>query len=139
MPIDWQNLDEKSVITVPAKPAAGLWTLVRSYVSGPRIIRIEAQGTWSPAAGLPPCGADGMRHWAFGRDLLLTKKAPFGALVGKIGGSNISTDEADIFLVGSVAVLTIDKSVGPLYLTINDAPAFFEDNVGELVVKIASG
>ena len=79
---------------------------------------------------------DGLRHWMFGRDQLLCKKAPLGALIGKIGGSNIATEESEIFLVGSVAVLAIDKTTGPLYLTINDAPGFFDDNTGALNVTI---
>jgi hypothetical protein len=136
MPIDWQALDEESEIEVPAKPAKGIWTPVRSYVSNPTIIRIEAEGEWKPVEILPPCTADGFRHWAFGRDLLLTKKAPLGALIGKIGGSNIATDETEIFLVGSSAVISVEKSAGPLWLTINDAPWFFEDNSGILTVQI---
>jgi hypothetical protein len=135
MTIDWQKLDKTSPVKVPAKPQMGLWTLVRTYVSAQQIIRIEAQGAWTPVAGLPQCGPDGLRHWAYGRDQLLTKTAPLGALIGKVGGSNIATDDA-IFLIGSLAVLTIDKLVGPLYLTINDAPGCFDDNSGELSVTI---
>jgi|HubBroStandDraft_6_1064221.scaffolds.fasta_scaffold1012325_1 hypothetical protein len=138
MPIDWKKLDDQSRVVVPAKPANGLWTLVRSYVGSSQIIRIEAQGQWKPVPGVElPCGADGLQHWMFGRDHLLYKKAPLGALIGKIGGSNISTEESEIFLVGSTAVLTIDKILGPLYLTINDAPGCFDDNSGELNVTIS--
>jgi hypothetical protein len=139
MPIDWRNLDSESEVTVPAKPVSGLWTLVRTYVSGPQIIRLEADGTWAPTGGLPACNADGLLQldWALGRDALLFKKAPLGALIGKIGGSIAGADDADLFLVGSVAVLTIDKAVGPLYLTINDAPARLDDNAGALKVKIS--
>lgn len=135
MAIHWDNLDDSTVIAVPARPASGLWTLVRTYVHGPHIIRIEAAGLWCPVAGLDACGPDGLQHWAFGRDRLLTKKAPLGALIGKIGGSNLTTDD-DIFVVGSMAVLTIDKVSGPLFLTINDAPGCFDDNTGELQVTI---
>jgi hypothetical protein len=112
-----------------------LWTLARSYVAASQIIRIEAQGLWRPVAGLDCCGPDGFQHWAFGRDRLLTAKAPLGALIGKIGGSNIATDE-NTFVIGSVAVITVEKIVGPLFLTINDAPNCFDDNTGELIVTI---
>src|SRR3712207_4980475 len=104
MTINWAALDNAVRIVVPARPDIGLWTLARGLVSGPQIIRLEAKGTWSPAEGLPACGPDGLRHWAFGRDRLLTKKAPLGALIGRFSGSNIDTDDADIFLIGSVAV-----------------------------------
>jgi hypothetical protein len=134
--IDWEKLDETYSIVVPAKPKRGLWTPVRTYLTAPVIIRIEAEGTWKPVDFLNECSADGLRHWIFGRDQLLTKKAPLGALIGKIGGSNIATDEAEIFLVGSDAVISAEKSVGPLWLTINDAPYSFDDNSGTLVVRI---
>jgi hypothetical protein len=137
MAIDWNGLDRQTVVTVPARPASGLWTLVRSYLSSPQIIRIGAEGSWTAASGLPSCGPDGLPHWAFGRDALLFKKAPLGALIGKIGGSIAGVDDRDVFLVGSASVLTIDKSAGPLFLTINDAPGFFEDNTGALTVAIA--
>jgi PA-IL-like protein len=138
MPIEWKKLDDQNSVVVPAKPATGLWTLVRTFVGNSQIIRIEAEGQWKPVSGLDlPCGADGLRHWIFGRDQLLCKKAPLGALIGKIGGSNISTDDSEIFLVGSVAVLICDKAAGPLYLTINDAPGCFDDISGALSVTIS--
>jgi hypothetical protein len=136
MLIKWNNPDDRSEIKVPAKPETGIWTLVRTFVTGPQTLRLGARGRWRPISGFDDCTADGLRHWVFGRDLLLTRKAPLGALIGKIGGSNIGTDDADIFAVGSVAILNIDKIAGPLYLTINDAPAFFDDNTGEIDVTI---
>jgi hypothetical protein len=135
MPIDWNKLDNCNPVTVPAKPANGLWTLVRTFVSNPQIIRIVAEGEWRPIAAMDPCSADGFQHWSFGRDRLLTNKAPIGALIAKIGGSNLSQD-GDIIVVGSTAVIVVDKLSGPLYLTINDAPGFFDDNLGELKVTI---
>lgn len=136
-PIDWKNLDDKGTVTIPAKPADGIWTLVRTYVSGPTILRLEATGAWRPDADLPSCTADGLRHWAYGREMLLTKKAPLGALIGKFGGSSCAAEDTDVFVIGSVTVLTIEKAVGPLYMTINDAPNHFDDNEGELTVRIS--
>jgi PA-IL-like protein len=135
--VNWQAMDGKTALKIPAKPDRGIWTPVRAYLSGPSIIRIAAEGTWKPVDIFPACTADGLRHWAVSRDMLLTKKAPLGALIGKIGGSNIAADDSDIFVVGSNLVLTVDKQTGPLWLTINDAPAFFDDNSGELTVNIA--
>ena len=134
--IDWEELDDLETVTVPAKPIAGLWTLVRTHIVAPAVLRIEASGIWRPVDGLPSCGPDGLRHWAYGRELLLTRKAPLGALIGKFGGSSGAFDESEIFMIGRVTVLQVDKNTGPFYLTINDAPAFFDDNEGELDVVI---
>jgi hypothetical protein len=129
----WQRIRQDKV---PAKPVDGIWTPILDYVTGPVILRITANGEWRPAADLKSCSADGFRHWAFGRDALLAKKAPPGALIGKWGGSNIATDDGEIFLVGTYAVVTVEKPMGPLYLTINDAAEFFDDNSGELEVSV---
>lgn len=137
MKINWAELDKIGRVVVPARPANGLWTLARGFLVGPLILRLEAEGKWTPIAGLPECGPDGLCHWAFGRDRLLTKRAPPGALIGRFGGSNIATDDADIFAVGSVAVLSVEKAAGPLYLTINDATECFDDNSGEVIVTIS--
>jgi hypothetical protein len=131
----WQTVGPQP-LSVPARPASGLWTRVIDYVCAPLILRIAASGEWKPVADLPPCGADGFHAWYFGRDWLAAKNAPLGALIGKIGGSNNAIDDAAIFLVGSYAVITLEKQTGPLYLTINDAPEFLSDNTGELKVRI---
>ena len=130
----WRELGRQKV---PARPDAGIWTPVLDYVTGPVVLRITASGTWRPVGGLDACGGDGYRRWAFGRDALLTKKAPLGALIGKFGGSNAGgTDDGDIFPVGTHAVLTVEKPTGPLYLTINDAPGAFDDNSGDIEVVV---
>ena len=131
----WRDVTAQH-ISVPARPAIGLWTPIIDYVTGPLILRIGARGKWSPVESLPGCSPDGFQDWFYGRDWLLTKSAPLGALIGKIGGSNNSTNDADIFVVGSYAVITIDKQTGPLYLTINDAPSFLSDNSGAIEVAI---
>jgi hypothetical protein len=138
MPIDWDKFDDTKVVTVPAKPANGQWTMVRTMITGPQIIRLEATGEWRPVAGLEPCSADGFQHWAFGRDRLLTSKAPLGALIAKIGSSNLTEPDANVQVVGSLAVIVVpDKTSGPLYLTINDAPGCFDDNSGKMTVTIS--
>ena len=136
MSIDWSKLDQQGTHIVPACPEGRLWTMVRTQVSAPAVIRIEASGTWRVADGLPECGPDGLRQWYYGRELLLTRKAPLGALIGKLGGSAGSVDEAEIFVVGSVTVLQIEKAIGPLYLTINGAPAMFAAHNGSLTIKL---
>ena len=136
MKIEWDDLDDRAVVTVPACPEGGLWTLVRTQLVAPAVIRIDASGIWRLAPDLPECGADGLRHWIYGRDLLLTKKAPPGALIGKYGGSCSAADEADIFIVGSATVLLLEKAIGPLYLTINGAPMHFASHQGQLTVRL---
>jgi hypothetical protein len=134
-PGTWQPVGTRSM-AVPARPATGIWTPVVDYITGPRILRIAAEGMWKPAEGLKECSPDGFQDWFYGRDWLLTKDAPLGALIGKIGGSRGSDRDAAIFPVGSFAVIMLDKQMGPLYLTINDAPAFFHDNSGTLRVMV---
>lgn len=136
MSIEWTRLDRTERFTVPARPEGALWTMIRTQVSAPAAIRIEASGVWRVAAELPECGPDGLRHWAYGRELLLTRKAPLGALIGKFGGSSSGADEAEIFVVGAAAVLQVDKSTGPLYLTINSVPMFFSWHEGSLEVLV---
>lgn len=137
MPTNWLTLDKTNPVSIPAKPEQGLWTPVRTLVNALQIIRLEAAGEWQPIAGMKPCSADGFRQWAFGRDGLLTAKAPIGALIAKIGGSNIYAQDADIIVIGSLAVITVPEKVsGPLYLTINDVPSSFDDNSGALTVTI---
>lgn len=135
-PKDWQDIDQKNPVTVPAKPAKGLWTLARSRVAQPQILRITAEGKWTPIAGLGPCGPDGFRRWPFSRDQLIVKNAPFGALIAKVGGSDSSFETDNTFVIGSVAELALDKISGPLFFTINDVPGFYDDNSGEVEVTI---
>jgi len=141
----WRTVDnplapDSFEFKVPAKPANAIWTRILDYVAPPVTLRISASGTWKPVDFLAECGADGFRHWVYDRSLLLMKKAPLGALIGKIGGSDSSEEESEIFLVGSSAVITytdLQKTppFGPLYLTINDTRFGLEDNTGVLTVK----
>lgn len=136
MDIDWLQLDSQETHAIAARPEGGLWTMVRTQISAPAVIRIEASGGWRVSPDLPECGADGLRHWAYGRENLLTRKAPLGTLIGKFGGSASAADEADIFIVGRLCVLQLDKPSGPLYLTINGAPARFDAHSGALTVQL---
>lgn len=136
MSIDWLHLDARETHDIPARVDDGLWTMVRTQVSAPALMRIEASGRWRVAPELPECGPDGLRHWAYGREGLLTRKAPLGALVGKFGGSGSAADETDVFVVGGLAVIQLEKASGPLYLTINGAPSCFSGHSGALTVLI---
>ena len=133
MAFDWNRLDERSSVEIPARPQSGLWTPARGYLGTGTVIRICATGQWKPLPDTA-CGADGLRHWVYGRERLLTRAAPFGALIGRIGGSTISMADGEILAIGALCVLKIDKAEGPLFLTINDAPDGFDDNEGALTV-----
>ncbi|HYZ61875.1 MAG TPA: hypothetical protein VE650_05425 [Acetobacteraceae bacterium] len=136
MAFNWTSLDDQDAVSVPARPASGFWTPVRSYVGAGTLLRIQASGQWRPLPNIA-CGPDGLRQWPYGRDRLLAKAAPPGTLIGKIGGGTSYAAEADIIVIGSLCVLKLDKVEGPLFLTINDAPDGFEDNDGALTVSFS--
>jgi hypothetical protein len=136
MAFDWSALDSRDSVEIPARPRSGIWTPARGYLAAGTILRIEASGEWRPLPNTS-CGADGLRHWAYGRDRLLTKNAPIGTLIGKLGGSNAFAVDADIVVIGGLCILRLEKNEGPLYLTINDAPDGFDDNDGFLTVTFS--
>lgn len=133
---DWERLNAAPSLDIPAKPKHGLWTVARSRLAPPVVLRISAEGEWSFAADLKLCDPSGLQRWPFGQDQLLCKKARPGALIAKVGGSDSSPDDGDVFVIGTFAVLTLDKSTGPLYFTINDVPGFYDDNSGSVRVTI---
>ena len=135
-PKDWERFDARPILEVPAKPANGLWTLARTRLPSPTLLRISAEGRWTFLAGLEPCGPDGLQRWPFGQDQLLCKKARPGALLAKVSGSASSIDDSDIYVIGAFAVLSLDQATGPLYFTINDVPGFYDDNSGAVSVTI---
>jgi PA-IL-like protein len=133
---DWERFDAGTAFDVPAKPEQGLWTLARGRLIPPTVLRVTADGKWTFLADLKPCGPGGLQRWPFGQDQLLCKKARPGALIAKVGGSDSSADDGDVYVIGTFAVLTLDKSAGPLYFTINDVPGFYDDNSGYVRVTI---
>lgn len=135
-PKDWERFDGRTEFEIPAKPESGLWTLARCRLTPPTVLRVTAEGRWTFLRGLEPCGPDGLQRWPFGQDLLLCKKARPGALLAKVGGSDSSADDNEIIVIGTFAVLSLDKATGPLYFTINDVPGFYDDNSGAASVTI---
>jgi len=57
-----------------------------------------------------------------------------GALIAKVGGDN-SSGGSEVFLIGDMAKLPIGLN-GTLWLSVNDEPAGFGDNYGEINVKV---
>ena len=137
----WRSLGE---FTVSAKPE-GIWTKVLDYVGPSRKLRFTATGKWAwqdakdakdAKVGKHECGPDGDAKSQKPANAL-SADALLGALIGKIGGSSAAVNNTSAFPVGSYCVIDVDdKTKGPLYLTINDAPDGLDDNSGELTVSI---
>jgi len=147
----WKPL---KAVKVEAKPV-GYWSLVIEYVPGSRLLRFalltrDAQGqplstSWNPEAKVK-CGADGTTVTP-AKSGLLTGGAPYGALIGKIGGSSADIPDASqptspygskrVFAVGSQCVISLGATDGgPLFLTMNDNPEGFPNHSGALHVQI---
>jgi hypothetical protein len=147
----WQNV---TVAKVVAKPI-GLWNLVREYVPGIRLLRVQVVNlndkeqvvstTWSPTTGTDVT-PDGLPI-APARTGLLLGNALYGALIAKIGGSSadlpdstspaISYTAKKVFPVGSFSIISVGATEGgPLFLTMNDSPDGFENHSGDLWVQI---
>ena len=109
-------------VNVEAKPA-GIWTPALESVSGIKRLRITAApGNWT--SGNESCDANGKRISPIPRSACLLVTAPFGALIGKIGGSTAGISDGYVFAVGRSCVLDIGATpipgTGALYFTIND-------------------
>ena len=112
----WRPL---KTIQVPA--ANTPWTLALAYIKAGKLIKIEADGTWTPLDATNAIGPDGDALMACAGSEYLDS-APFGCLIGRIGVSSASASSTDLtFPVGRVAVLSVpaDKS-GALFLGVND-------------------
>jgi hypothetical protein len=134
--VNWTLLDQ---VQIPAKPA-GVWTRVSEYLTGTGKIKIVAEGTWCYGPQLS-CSPDGAIDSTRLTDKCLSTAAPIGALIAKIGGSSTSLPgSGNVIPVGSFCVIDTAETTpqGPLFLTINDEPAGFADNSGQLTVKIYS-
>lgn len=93
------------------------------------------------------CGANGLLRPPKAPASFLVPSAPFGAVVGKIGGSTADPPDTSpsggpypgrkAFAVGNYTVVSLAASdYGPLFLTMNDNPSGFAEHAGELWVLI---
>jgi hypothetical protein len=133
IPIQWQTLVSNMRIT--AQPV-GVWTPVIEYLPPGMIVRIFAWGTWSYSEQTTQCGPDGHRTSFISPKHCLTKDAPVGALVCKIGGGTADL-RGTIFPGGSQSTFTVPEPAGGLFMTINDEMAGFDDNSGDMTVSVA--
>jgi hypothetical protein len=149
----WKDLIR---VKVAAKPE-GLWNMVFPYVCGPRLLRItvigkDDKGTdvstkWKLGGPNNECGANGLLKPPKSASTFLVPSAPFGAMVGKVGGSTADLPDTSpaggpyagrkVFPAGNYAVFGLASTdCGPLFLTANDSPDGFVDHSGELWVLI---
>jgi hypothetical protein len=127
--LTWTRLGT-SAFTVAAGPVDAPWLVAHEDLIGAMThLKLKARGAWTPLAGLPECGPDGLMGQSFPEDRLLLKDCPLGALIGRIGGSSATLKVTEVaadsgegkpFAIGCHAVIKLpDKVVGPLYLGFN--------------------
>jgi hypothetical protein len=148
----WRKL---TIVKLDARPR-GLWSLVAEYVPGSRLLRLQVllthehrgflPASWSPIDGTT-CQADGVVSTP-PKSGFLSLSAPYGALIGKVGGSSADLPDSSmpaapygtdkrVFTVGSYCVVSIGVAEGgPLYLTMNDSPDGFTRHSGALRVLV---
>jgi hypothetical protein len=149
----WRVIARKKIAARPE----GLWNVALDYVSGPRLLRLtvldrDERGavmakSWNPTSK-EESGPDGLLKTS-AKSGLLFAMAPYGALIGKVGGSSADQPETGggakdggysgrkVFAAGSYAVIGLGKDDGgPLFLTMNDSPDGFAEHAGALEVLI---
>jgi hypothetical protein len=104
------------------------WLVALDQMPDGTHLKIQAEGEWSMGDGqYASCGPDGLAGMAIPADRLLAADVPFGALLGRIGGStatltavSASAGETKPFAVGTTCIIAIpDKAVGPLLVGFN--------------------
>jgi len=123
------HVDGKDQIAVDAR--AG-WVRTGVNVRAGEKIHFSATGIWGESPGVNRT-ADGGQAGIFGTGYWGVERpdgyAPWGALLGRVGGS--------IFLIGSDNIVTIPQD-GELMLGINDGQGqFLDDNHGFVTVTFA--
>ena len=114
----------------------GLWTPVYEYLPPGTMVRILAWDAWSYSGQMAQCGPDGHRLSFVSPQNCITKDAPVGALICKVGGGTADV-KGTIFPAGSASIFTVPDGGGGLFMTINDELAGFDDNAGEVTVSVA--
>ena len=135
---NWELLNSAKV---PAKPDAGIWTLLAEDLPDFQRLKITATGQWEYTDKFPSaCTADGDTTSAMDQAHCIYSQAPIGALIGKFGGSNMGVSDGVVFLIGSLCIYERPadcKIPYPcLFVTINDRLDGFSDNSGELSVSL---
>jgi hypothetical protein len=132
-PIQWNIIVANMLIT--SQPV-GLWTPVLEYLPAGTMVRVFAWGMWSYSGQTTACGPDGHRTSFISPQRCLTKDAPVGVLIGKIGGGTADV-MGTVFPIGSQLCFTVPPTGGGLFMTINDEMAGYDDNFGVVTVSVA--
>lgn len=125
--VEWKHWIFVPPRTLPTKvsvPANVLWFDTGVTLKKGEHFSIAAAGLWSNI-GTPALGPDGSRGTLLPGTLL--PSASLGSLIGKVG---------DVVFPVTGKFEGTSPAGGRLFLTINDTPSTFEDNQGELQVRI---
>ncbi len=132
----WRKLKE---VELP-DPQDAAWTPALDYLIAKRLYRLRVKGEadrWQLEGMTAPCTVDGTDFNAARSTEPICPGSPFGALIGKIGGS--TADNAGvIFGVGRYCVyqVTEEAKAGPLYLGANDLSVLMSKVNGKVMVEI---
>lgn len=110
--------------------ARGEWINTGIEVKEGQRLKFKATGDWGETGGVTRT-ADGGTAGIFGSGYWgarpLKPDAPYGSLIGRLGGQ--------IFYIGAANTIKAEQGA-ELQLAINDAPGEFDDNHGEMLVTI---
>jgi hypothetical protein len=121
------------VVMISARPD-GFWNNSGVYVSKGDKIKIKyVDGMWKSNPHWQPADAAGDARYLAGPSYLLPGQ-PEGAVVMKISGGN-GAEKAQYY-VGNMASIVADKD-GLIWLTVNDEPAGFGDNIGTMRMMVS--
>ncbi len=110
--------------------ARGEWINTGIEVREGQKLKFKAKGDWGESAAVKrnadggPAGLFGSGYWGA---VPIIPDAPYGALIGRIGGQ--------VFYIGQANTIKAQQGA-ELQLAINDAPGNYDDNHGEMLVTI---
>ena len=149
------NLIWRPLITLKVPdPQNVAWTLALDFIEKDKIYKISVAdnaGKWKLEGESAECTADGIANKTerAANSPLFLPNAPFGALIGKIGGGTadkgVPTDvgsgsatSVKTFAIGRhyVIKITVDTEYGPLFLGVNDNFDYMSKVTGQIDVQI---
>lgn len=132
----WRKLKD---VKVP-DPQDAAWTPALDYLIPKRLYRLhvkETANSWKLDGMTTTCTVDGTDLGAARSGDPIYRDSPFGALVGKVGGST-ADHTGVIFGVGRYCVYQVSEEAkaGPLYLGVNDLSVLMSKVSGQIDVEI---
>ncbi|MDI7863347.1 hypothetical protein MRS76_15425 [Rhizobiaceae bacterium n13] len=130
MALTWKQL---TTYELPSKQPNDLsfhepWRLVCESIEDATDLKIAVTGEWKVKGNdVLKCGPNGLLGFTLAESELVLKGCPFGALLGKIGGSSAfhkestTTSAADqLFAIGAYCTLKLpEETTGPLFIGFN--------------------